>query len=501
MADPRTDETHDQLSPEQLAEQKRQYAIERAAIDRSCRLPVLVYFGSSICWLLIGSILAILASIKLHYPEFLGGPSWLTFGRVRPAHLNSVAYGWASMAAIGSTIWLMCRLSRAQMIYPKVLIAAAGIWNFGVFLGICGILAGHSTGVEWLEFPKFVPPLLIFSLSLSSAWVVAVFRNRTEKHVYVTQWYCFGAMFWMPWIYTTAVLMIIYAPATGVVQASVNWWFAHNFLGLWVTPVAVGAAYYIIPKVIGRPVYSYHLSIIGFWGLALFYSWVGIHHLVGGPMPAWMVSISIVGSILMIIPVLAVALNHHMTLYGHFREVRYSPALRFTVFGAITYTAVSFQGSIEAIRSFSEVAHFTHYTIGHAHLGLYGFFTMIMFGTMYYVVPRLTGWEWESTALIRVHFWLTALGITIYFVSLSLGGWFQGLGNIDADVPFIRIVRSTVPYLIGRSVGGTMMTIGHFVFAYLFVRNVLRMGTERLGPALLGERKQKLETSLAGSAI
>jgi cbb3-type cytochrome oxidase subunit 1 len=27
----------------------------------------------------------------------------------------------------------------------------------------------------------------------------------------------------------------------------------------------LGAAYYFIPKIIGKPVYSYSLSLIGFW--------------------------------------------------------------------------------------------------------------------------------------------------------------------------------------------------------------------------------------------
>jgi cytochrome c oxidase cbb3-type subunit 1 len=476
--------------PENYAE-KQQFAQERAKIDGSCRVPVLLFFGSAVFWLVLGSIFALLASIKMHSPDFFFPKiSWLNFARLRPAHLNSVAYGWASMAGIGTAIWLMCRLSRAEMIYPRILVAAAWLWNFGVAVGVLGILFGYSTGVEWLEFPTVVPPFLTFSLTIVAAWTVAVFRNRREKHVYVTQWYIFGAMFWMPWLYTSANIMIHYLPAKGVVQAATNWWYAHNVLGLWLTPVGVGAAYYLIPKVIGRPIYSYYLSILGFWALALFYSWAGMHHLAGGPIPAWMSTASVVGSVMMFIPVMAVALNHHMTMYGHFRELKYSPTLRFVVFGAITYTAVSFQGSIESLKSFSEVVHFTHYTVAHAHLGVYGFFSMIMFGAMYYIVPRLTGWEWGSARLIRWHFWTTAIGIVIYFISLTIGGWFQGLAMNNPDVPWIQIVSSTIPYLISRSVGGSLMVIGHIVFAVLFVQNLLKLSPQRLGPTYFTEKSE-----------
>ena len=37
----------------------------------------------------------------------------------------------------------------------------------------------------------------------------------------------------------------------------------------------------------------------------------------------------------------------------------------------------------EALKDFSEVTHFTHYTVAHAHLGAYGFVTMIYFCLLY----------------------------------------------------------------------------------------------------------------------
>ncbi|HVK12224.1 MAG TPA: cbb3-type cytochrome c oxidase subunit I [Gemmataceae bacterium] len=448
----------------------------RRAIDTSCRGPVLTYLASATFWLVGGSLFALVASIKMHAPDWLGGPGWLTFGRVRQTHLNTVAYGWSSMAAVAAAVWMTCRLCRIELRYARFLTAAAWLWNVGIAVGTVGILAGYGSSIEWLEFPRAAPPILALSLGMAAAVVIATFLRRREEHVYVTQWYVLGAFFWMPVLYVAAVILTREMPVRGVVQASVNWWYAHNVLGLWVTPVGVGTAYYLIPKVLGRPVYSYYLSVLGFWSLALFYSWAGMHHLIGGPVPAWMVTASIVGSVMMVIPVGAVAVNHHMTMKDHFRELRHSPTLRFVVFGAVSYTAVSVQGSIESLRRFSEVAHFTHYTVGHAHLGLYAFFAMTMFGAAYYFVPRLTGVEWASARLIRLHFWSSAIGIMIYFVSLTVGGWFQGLALLDTDVKFIQIVRETVPYLIGRSVGGTLMTVGHLAFAVLLVLNLLGKG-------------------------
>ena len=101
----------------------------------------------------------------------------------------------------------------------------------------------------------------------------------------------------------------------------------------------------------------------------------------------------------------------------------------------------------ESLKYFSEVAHFTHYTVGHAHLGAYGFFTMIMFGAIYYILPRVTGWEWASATMIRWHFWLTSTGIVLYFTSLTIGGWYQGLANKNYEIPWVQISLNTIPYL------------------------------------------------------
>jgi cytochrome c oxidase cbb3-type subunit 1 len=134
------------------------------------------------------------------------------------------------------------------------------------------------------------------------------------------------------------------------------------------------------------------------------------------------------------------------------------------VFGAVNYTLVSLTGSAMAIRSVNEITHFTHFTVGHAHHGLYAFFTMVMFGAIYYILPRLLLKEWPSASLIRTHFWCAALGVTIYWVDLEIGGWLQGLQMNNPNVPFIEVVRNTIPYLWVRSVAGILMTIGHLAF-------------------------------------
>ncbi len=461
--------------------------VERAEIDRSLRGPVLLFFVSGIAWLLAGSLLGLLAALKMTHAHMLDEQAWLTFGRVRPAHLNMMIYGWASSAGIGVGIWLMGRLCRVALRHRGLLLAAGVAWNLGVLAGTVGILAGQSRSIEWLEFPGWATPVLFVAYALIGVWGVIMFRFRRPGHVYVSQWYLLAAFLWFPWLYATANVLLIWQPVQGSVVGAVNWWYGHNVLGLWFTPIGLASAYYMIPKVIGRPIHSYYLSILGFWSLALFYSWNGMHHLIGGPFPAWMISASVVASVMMFIPVLTVAINHHLTMRGHFHYLKWSPTLRFTVFGAMAYTLVSLQGSLMAIPSLNNLTHFTDYTVGHAHLGLYGFFTMTMFGAMYYIVPRLVGWEWPSATMIRWHFWLAASGVVAMFGALTLGGFLQGLELNDPEIPFLKSVEIATPFRHVRTLGGVLLTAAHLVFAALFVRMVLRRGARRAQPTLLSE--------------
>ena len=455
----------------------------RSRADQSTSLVVGVCLTLAVVWLVLASLAGLISSIKLHEPDWWVQYGWITFGRIRPIHLNLVAYGWCSLAGIGVAIWLIPRLLQTEMIGARYALIGGALWSLGVFAGTWAIADGRSDGLEWLEFPWQIDILLVVAGALVGFPLWLTLLRRKVKHLYVSVWYIAAGLLWFPVLFLIANWPGLHF---GVEQATMNWWFGHNVLGLWFTPLGLAAAYYFIPKVLGKPIYSYNLSLLGFWSLAFFYSQVGGHHLIGGPVPSWLVTISIVQSMMMVIPVFAVAVNHHRTMIGNFRALIYSPTLRFIVLGSMMYTAASVQGSLQALRAVNDITHFTHYTVAHAHLGLYGFFSMVMFGSIYFIMPRVMNWEWPYPRLISLHFWLVLGGFAVYFIGLSLGGWYQGLAMLDENIPFMDSVRLTLPYLEARSVGGALMTLGHLVFAAHFFAMGWKFGPKRLGAALLG---------------
>jgi len=460
---------------------------DRVAADASSAFPVFMFVAFACMWLLVGSVAGLVSSIKLHEPDWLVNQAWLTFGRMRTVHLNAVLYGWITNAALGMALWVLPRLLRTPLMGGIWAMLGGALINTGIAGGIGAIAVGWSDGMEYLEIPWQIAIFMFAGFALVILPALFTLVNRRVEHLYVSVWYIVAAMLWIALLFLIGKLPGVH---TGVQQATTNWWYGHNVLGLWFTPVSVGAIYYFLPKIIGTPVRSYNLSLLGFWTLAFFYGQVGGHHLIGGPVPGWLVTLSIVQSMMMVIPVVAFSINMGTTLRGRMRLGLYSPTLRFMMFGGLMYFASSVQGSLEALRGINAITHFTHFTVAHAHLGAYAFVTMVLFGAIYFMMPRVLNWEWPYPRLITLHFWLAAVGILIYFVGLTIGGWLQGTAMQDAARPFMESVAVTLPYLKARSVGGSLMVLSHVVFVGHFLAMALRFGPTRTSAALFWKQGQ-----------
>jgi cytochrome c oxidase cbb3-type subunit I len=458
--------------------------LQRAAIDRSTRLPVLFFFTSAAAWLLIATILGLISSTKLVAPGFLG-IDWLNYGRSQPAFLNAILYGWAFQAGLGVMIWMMARLCRTELKNPITLVVAGHFWNIGVAAGVIGILAGYGTAMKWLEFPSFVWPILLVSYSMIVVWLVVMFSARRKGHVFVSQWYLLAACFSFPWLYLTANLILNVFKGTGVAGPAIASWYANNILFLWLVPVGLASSYFIIPKIVGKPIHSYQLASLAFWGLVGIAPWAGAQELIGGPIPAWMPAIGGAAQVLLLIPVLAVGLNHYLTVRGSHKLVEMSPSLRFTFFGSVGYVVTSVSA---AVLSFMSMARYTSFGFAQdavAITGIYMFFSMAMFGAIYFIVPRITGCEWVSGGRIRFHFWGSAYACISLVIVLLAGGFSHGAGTENWDSDMQDAVTFSSGYLVGRILAWVFLAAANAVFLHHLALMVSNCGRKAGAPTLI----------------
>lgn len=462
-------------------------AIRRAEIDRSLRHPVMFFFTSGAAWLAVSILLGIISSAKVHSPGFLDGFSWLTYGRVQPAHVNALIYGWGAQAAFGGLIWLMARLSRQPCRAAGLILTAGHIWNFTVSLGILGILAGKSTGIPWMEMPVFAWVPLLIAYTLIAVWSMVQFKLRPEGHVYISQWYILAALIWFPWVFATAHLFIHGFSGSPLMAAAINAWYRSALLFLFFVPTGIAIAYYLIPKVTGRPVYSYTLSLLGFWSLAVIAPWAGMQKLAGAPIPNFLPYLGAAATVLIAIPAIAVAFNLLKTAAGAPEVVANSPTLRFTLAGVIGLLVLGFACTFLNVPSFLPFSQFSLSQYGFDLLALYGFFSFIAFGLIYFVVPRITGREWLSSRLIKMHFILSIYGVLLVVIVALFGGLIQGTAQEDFKQPWVNAMEYAYPYAVASTLAWCFLLFSNVWFFIHLLLMWLRLGRRSSHPTLLGE--------------
>jgi cytochrome c oxidase cbb3-type subunit 1 len=474
---------------------------QRAEIDRSLRHPVMFFLTSGAAWLAFSLLFGVIASAKVHHPGFLANHSWLTYGRVFPAHINALLYGWGMQAAFAMILWLMARLSRKECTAAGTILTAGCVWNLGVALGITGILSGNGTGMPWLEFPSFAWPVLLVSYFAIVVWPFIQFRVRPQGLVPISQWYILAAVIWFPWIFITANMLLHCLPGHPLMAAGINAWYKSALVFLFFTPVAVGTAYELALRETGRPLFSDSLAKLGFWSLAIIAPWAGMQKLAGVPVAYFLPYVGAAATALLFIPVCAAATNTIRTIAPSRETFDTSAALSFTTAGMICLVILAV--SLVLLNLPDSTLPLTQFSLsGYAMdiFALYGFFSLVMFGAAYFIVPRVTGRDWLSSRLITLHFLFSVYGMITVFLVTLLGGLQQGLGQEDWRQPWMVAVSGTNPYAVATTFAWCLILFSNVFFFLHLILMWLRVGRHAFLPAQPGSAHGSIPDDEAGAS-
>lgn len=422
---------------------------------------VFYYLGASAFWLLFGTTVGEFLGLKFVWPD-LDHVSFLSFGRLRPVHTNTVFWGWASMAMIGLAYFVIARTSNARIHSYKLGWIGWVLMNLTVIFGNLFLMGGvNNGGGEYREYIWPAMVLFIIAILITLYNFYQTVANRNVKEIYVSNWYLLASLIW-----TSVLSVVAYLPfyQDGMGETAIAGYYMHQGVGMWFMTFTLGLIYYYLPSTLNKPIYSYSLGVLALWTQMLFYTMIGTHHFIFSPLPWWLQTVAIIFSIGMVIPVTAGTVNFLMTMRGKWDHISKSYVLPFFLVGVIFYWVGSMQGSLQATRFTNYVWHFTDFNVAHSHITMYGIICFILWACIYTIVPKLTGRE-PKTFLVGGHFWLALIGLFAYMMSLMIGGTLRGLSWLQNE-PFIQSVLLMKPYWIWRAVGGSLMLISHFIFAY-----------------------------------
>ncbi|TMQ15367.1 MAG: cytochrome oxidase [Candidatus Rokuibacteriota bacterium] len=422
-------------------------------------------------WLLIFPTVGALVSLKFTDPAFLGDTAWLTFGRLRPVHVNGVIWGAFSTLFIGLCHWVVPRLCGRRLWRERWSWPLLVAWNANLVIALGLVLAGWNRGWEVGELPLGNVVVLFGALLTLTLQMLMTIRHRRETPLYVSLWYLIAALVWTD--ANLILLMVGPGHLPGINNAAWHGLFIHYVIGLWITPAGYVLIYYFLPASLRAPIYSHKLSLIGFWSLAFFYPFVGIHHYLYSPIADWAETIAIVSSMMLIVPVWTVLQNFFGTMIGHWSDLGRNLPAKFLIVGSVLYLAGCFQGSMEALRSLQEPTHFTDFVVAHSHLTIFGTFILWSMAAVLYVWPRLAGTPLAAFRLANWGFWLTALGIGSMALVPSAQGLQQGF-MLMAGAEFLDTVVAIRPYWWVRTLTGLSMDVGMSLLVLALMKTSLR---------------------------
>jgi cytochrome c oxidase cbb3-type subunit I/II len=416
--------------------------------------------------LILSALFGLMVSIKFHAPAFLSGHGWDTWGRLRYDHTQGILYAWLGNAFIAFLYYAVPFLTRKKITSERLGWGMFWTWNLIAVLGGWSlVLAGSSQPLEWAEFPLGIAAVIELSLLLLLVQFGMPFLRCGASELYVGGWYLLGGVTFTALAYPVGNVLPQILP--GAMGAGFSGLWIHDAVGLFVTPLATAIAYFVIPAVTRKPIYSHFYSMIGFWLLFMVYPLNGLHHYVYSSLPMSVQHASEVASMYQGVDVIIVVTNLLLSI-GLATEapVMRDIPLRFIWTSIVLYLVVSIQGSVQAVMAFNSFIHFTDFVIGHSHLAMIGFASFAAMGGLAHLWQKLPGVRFSHRAL-SWSYWLLVVGLALMVLDLTGAGLVQG-ALWQQHLPWIESVRASRPYWVFRTVDGCVLLAGFIVYGASF---------------------------------
>ena len=430
----------------------------REAVDRSCRGPVLFLAFSAVAWLLVYSLFALLAGVKVHAAGMMADSAWLAYGRIQPASQLALQFGFLVQLALAVSAWILSHRGKTVLVDGGYLVFGGMLWNLGVTLGFLGILNGNASGLEGLPMSGKVLPLLFFGFVLVGLSLVQTNNRRTDEEMSPAQWFLFAATLWLPWVLAGSYLLIHFFNAKGVVANIVDWWFIHNFAKVYLTFVGLGTLFHFLPAMTGRALEGRGYAQFAFWMLLLFGSVGGVGP--GAPVPAWLPALSTVTAVFYFFGVIAVWVSLKMTVNGvSAADSADGLAYNLMRLAVLVFISVSVLNVFFAFPGPGSVAEFTIYWPAMELLFSLGFVGVTLVAALYHIFPRLAGMDF-SPRMTRIQTASILLGVLGAALPTALGGLMSGDAELGSGFYF-------------ASVGHLLLFVGSLVLFVNFLGAVL----------------------------
>jgi cytochrome c oxidase cbb3-type subunit I/II len=398
----------------------------------------------SLSFLIVGVFMLALASLQFLAPDLLSGWGPLSYGRLRPAAIHFVLYGWLTIGLIGAIYYAAPRLAGERLTDPVVARVGLILMSAGYALGGLGILAGQTEGLRYLEAPAWADLIVLVGLLAMTHSVVRTLATKNGRDRSPAEWFMGAAVVWLLGLHvvgnlsmlsTVAGLLYSQPPVLhGINGALVAGFYRVGIIGLWLATAGVGVLYFLAPRLVGLARFkATRMSVVGFWSLGAAWAFTSSAELTYTAIPDWLETIGVMFSMVLLLPVATIVVDVVSVIRERTEDLtdrnRYS--LQLVYIGVGLFAALPVLNLIQALRASGGVVGFTDWVYGFEVVALLGAFSAWLFAYIFHVAPPM-----ESADARRVqlaHVWLTLGGVVIAAGAMLLGGLITGVTWAGGD--------------------------------------------------------------------
>lgn len=421
----------------------------------------------------VGAIAAGLALVSMTFTGFLP----LGYGLWRAIALLALVMGFATLAVVGTTYYVLPRLTGARLWNEKLAWAGLVLTAAATALGIVVVGAGFGDGGEPFALPWWLDLPLLAGLGIPPLIAVQTLRHRTEPRTYVTVFHVVTGLAGLPLLYLAGNV-----PRLNSVASLIGDQFSSSAYLVVLVLTAVGLGHYAVVKETERPLAGRQLAQIGYWSLIFGAGWFGIAQLAGGPIPAWLGTVAAVLGLGLPVGMIASAANLVSTLEGSWhRGGQVNAVAMMSVAGLGFGAVVAILASLAGFRSTGNLVALTSYWEGILYGFVLGVLPLLIGAAVVQAIPRMTGRSLVSIDLARRAVKLTLYGTGGLVLFLVVGGLTTGYAWAGGSFTgaFASIGEGWAPavgparaFLGLATAAGVVAALGNLALASLVTRTI-----------------------------
>lgn len=344
-------------------------------------------FGLGGTYAVLAGVMVFGTLIKLGFPFIFGSWGMASVGRLWPMAMLAATFGAVGLLHVGATYYLAPRLTGHA---PGGALERLGPPVSAVLIALATLAVGFGLGDGR---PGFEAPLLgdlaiLLAFLGPTLFAVRTVLGKREETIYPSLWYLTGGL-----IATVVAVVVANFPLTEATGSFVQTAFGRGTV-LWGFVVAggVGSAFFLVPRITGKPLFSRQLTVATFFSLLLPGMFYGLSTHLSGPVAPWAEAVGVGMRFSLFVAAVSIPVGLIQSGAGGWGALRTSAPLRLVAAGTALISVGTLIVALSAFPGIQAVVGLTTFDMGTEFVVLAGSL-LLAWAMALHALPRIAGRE------------------------------------------------------------------------------------------------------------